>query len=85
MPKWSPITPYQARILAAVGAGSRALEVATRSGLKVELIYPRLARMVDRRLVTKSARRPPVYRLTVEGQRQLAASQAYTESLEKAS
>jgi DNA-binding MarR family transcriptional regulator len=79
-----PLTPRQARILSAVGEASRALKIATRSGLPVEGMYTELARLVGRRLLSKSGRRPPTYRLTAEGGRLLRASVAYLESLQEA-
>lgn len=78
-----PLTPHQVRILAAVaGSGSRALEIATRSGTKIEVVYPSLARLVSRGMLEKrSSPRIPIYLLTEEGARQLAASLAYQEKL----
>jgi len=77
------LTPYQVRIMGAVApGGSRALEIAGRSGLRCEVIYPALARMVRNDLLAKdSSSRVPVYRLTADGARQLEASRAYQERL----
>lgn len=79
-----PITQQQARLLAAVGEnGSRALEIANRSGVPAETVYPSLARLVGRKMLSKRGRQPPIYRLTAEGARQLAAAQAWQESLKR--
>ena len=78
-----PLTPDQVRILACCNGGSRARDIATKSGLKIEGIYPRLARLVGRRLLARSRRRPPTYKLTVEGESQLEASRAYFERMNR--
>lgn len=78
-----PLTPYQVRILGAVPPGGcRALEIANRSGLRCEVIYPALARLVGRGLLSKGGgSRLPTYAKTAKGERELAASRDYLQAV----
>jgi DNA-binding IclR family transcriptional regulator len=81
----APLTKDQIRLLGAIEAGGRrAAEIALRSGIKVECVYPMLSRLVGRRLLSKPAGRwPPTYQLTASGERLLAASRAYRKQIEE--
>jgi DNA-binding IclR family transcriptional regulator len=84
MPKTErPLTPQQLAIVKAAAQHRRgvgATEIARRAGINVEVVYPALARLVGRGVLSKAegaSRLGPRYSVTSSGAKALAAAEAF--------